>query len=248
MPPLLKAILSTAVLVVFVLCVCLEAILLSGRIPLLLAVLLPTTAVALTLYLIVHAFFDAALIGMAGQLIKQGKTDLEGVRNSALPKWSRVFTANMIVTLFYLILYASLTVSLIPMLSNKLAWSLIIGLVMLGIISVISFVVGVFLMPLKYVIVLSEHTTSKSFEESFSFVKENTVEVACIWIFTLILDGIGASLSSILYGPLTIIPYIGAFLSIAVMIVLSCLVSAITQSLGAVWWSSFYLKRRGQKQ
>jgi len=191
--------------------------------------------IAVVLGLLISAFFNAGAIGMAKEATETGRTSLSDMKEYGKRKFISLLFADIIVGLIALIGFVFLipgivySLPIITTSSEPAPNAILLAMIMVGIIcmAVYTLIVTILFALARYSVVIDDLGAVEGVKKGFNIFREHKLDVFLLW---LVAGVIGIVVSIIL----SLIPYIGQFLNVAVSVI-------VIQPLIVIWWSRFYL-------
>jgi len=197
--------------------------------------ILAAIIIAVILGVLISAFFNAGAIGMAKEATETGRTSLSDMKEYGKRKFISLLFADIIVGLIALIGFVFLipgivySLPIITTSSEPAPNAILLAMIMVGIIcmTVYTLIVTILFALARYSVVIDDLGAVEGVTKGFNIFREHKLDVFLLWLVALV---IGIVVSIIL----SLIPYIGQFLNVAVSVI-------VIQPLIVIWWSRFYL-------
>jgi len=197
--------------------------------------ILAAIIIAVILGVLISAFFNAGAIGMAKEATETGRTSLSDMKEYGKRKFISLLFADIIVGLIALIGFVFLipgivySLPIITTSSEPAPNAILLAMIMVGIIcmAVYTLIVTILFALARYSVVIDDLGAVEGVKKGFNIFREHKLDVFLLW---LVAGVIGIVVSIIL----SLIPYIGQFLNVAVSVI-------VIQPLIVIWWSRFYL-------
>ena len=197
--------------------------------------ILAAIIIAVILGVLISAFFNAGAIGMAKEATETGRTSLSDMKEYGKRKFISLLFADIIVGLIALIGFVFLipgivySLPIITTSSEPAPNAILLAMIMVGIIcmAVYTLIVTILFALARYSVVIDDLGAVEGVKKGFNIFRKHKLDVFLLWLVALV---IGIVVSIIL----SLIPYIGQFLNVAVSVI-------VIQPLIVIWWSRFYL-------
>jgi len=197
--------------------------------------ILAAIIIAVILGVLISTFFNAGAIGMAKEATETGRTSLSDMKEYGKRKFISLLFADIIVGLIALIGFVFLipgivySLPIITTSSEPAPNAILLAMIMVGIIcmAVYTLIVTILFALARYSVVIDDLGAVEGVKKGFNIFREHKLDVFLLW---LVAGVIGIVVSIIL----SLIPYIGQFLNVAVSVI-------VIQPLIVIWWSRFYL-------
>ncbi len=195
--------------------------------------------------LIVSAMFSAAMIGAAKEALSGQKPSSDTFFAWGKRRWARVFLVNAAVLALYLALFLLFTPTLILAIWGKTISAIFLGLLTGSIVIGSVFLASILLMPVTYIAVLEDDlSVLRTITRSKDFVKKNLVESLIVQSAVVAVSSFLGAASSIFTGPPMLIPYVGIFIALPIIIILSVAAGTAVEAQSTMWWVNLYQKKK----
>ena len=208
-------------------------------------VILISIPIILLLSLLIDSFFTAGAIGMAKEATEKGVTKLDDMMSYGKRKFISLFLVKIILfAIIYIIpLFLIIGLSGLFGLLNMINISLFFMFILIGIFLLYISILNIILSPVQYALIVSDLGTIDGIREGYRFFLKNKLSVVLIIISVGAISTIFNTIVGTIASFFNVIPYIGAFIRLAIVFLSLLISSFLIEGVSITLWTRFYMKR-----
>ncbi|RLI93542.1 MAG: hypothetical protein DRO92_04105, partial [Candidatus Altiarchaeales archaeon] len=204
-------------------------------------VILISIPIILLLSLLIDSFFTAGAIGMAKEATEKGVTKLDDMMSYGKRKFISLFLVKIILfAIIYIIpLFLIIGLSGLFGLLNMINISLFFMFILIGIFLLYISILNIILSPVQYALIVSDLGTIDGIREGYRFFLKNKLSVVLIIISVGAISTIFNTIVGTIASFFNVIPYIGAFIRLAIVFLSLLISSFLIEGVSITLWTRF---------